>query len=232
MARGKRYRDAVKGFTPDNLYSDDAAIGVVKDMTSCRFDETVDIALKLGLDPRRADQMLRGTVNLPAGTGKTVRVAVFAEGEAATQAREAGADRVGSQDLAEEITSGKVDFDVCIATPEMMRIVGALGRVLGPRGLMPNPKSGTVTSDVTKAVNEFKGGRVGYRTDKFANVHVPIGKTSFTKDDLLKNLRAVVAELRRVKPAAAKGQYMQKVVLSSTMGPGVRVDPNRIEANL
>ena len=229
MAKGKRYLNASETFNPNKLYSDAAAVGIVKNMASCRFDETVDLAVKLGVDPRRAEQMMRGTVTLPAGTGKEVQVAVFAQGELAAQAREAGADRVGSDDLAEEISSGQIDFDVYIAAPDMMRTVGTLGRVLGPRGLMPNPKSGTVTTDVKRAVEEFKSGKVGYRTDKSANVHVLIGKASFSEGDLLKNFRAVVAELYRAKPASSKGKYVQKVVLSSSMGPGVRVDPTGID---
>lgn len=232
MARGKRYLDAAKGFKPMKLYNDTAAVGMVKNMASCRFDESVDVVVRLGVDPRRTDQMMRGTVALPAGTGKVVKIAVFAQGEPAAEAREAGADRVGSDDLAEEVSSGRIDFDVYIATPDMMRQVGTLGRVLGPRGLMPNPKNGTVTTGVKKAVEDFKGGKVGYRTDKSSNVHVPIGKASFTEEDLLKNLRAVVAELYRAKPAAAKGKYMQKIVLSSSMGPGVRVDPAGIDSRL
>jgi len=182
------------------------------------------------VDPRKADQMRRGTVSLPSGTGKEVRVAVFAQGEAATTAREAGADFVGSDDLAEQVSGGMTDFDVAIATPDMMPVVGKLGRILGPRGLMPNPKTGTVTTDVVRTIEEFKGGKVEYRTDRFANVHVPIGRASFAEEDLLKNLRAVVAELQRAKPAAAKGKYMKKMVLSSSMGPGVRIDPADVAA--
>lgn len=230
MARGKRHADAVKSYDRMRLNSDVEAVSLVKRLASCRFDESVDVAVRLGVDPRKADQMMRGTVKLPSGTGKDVRVAVFAQGEAATSARDAGADKVGADDLAEEITSGVIDFDVSIATPDMMRVVGKLGRILGPRGLMPNPKSGTVTPDVAKAVADFKGGKVGYRTDRFANVHVPIGKVSFSDDDLLRNLRTVIAELNRAKPAAAKGRYMKKVTLSSSMGPGVRVDPAGVGA--
>ena len=202
MAKDKQYRDNAK-----------------------KFDETVDIVVRLGVDPRKADQMIRGTVALPSGTGKDVRVAVFAQGEAATAAREAGAEFVGADDLAKEIEGGMTDFDIAIATPDMMPTVGKLGRVLGPRGLMPNPKTGTVTPDVVKAIEEFKGGMVEYRTDRFANVHVPIGKASFTEADLLKNLRALVGELEKVKPASSKGKYVKKIVVSTTMGPGVRVEP-------
>jgi large subunit ribosomal protein L1 len=225
MAKGKKNVDAAKKYDREKLHSDTEAIGVVKSLASKSFDETVDVVMRLGVDPRKADQMIRGTVALPAGTGKDVRIAVFAQGEAATAAREAGAEHVGADDLAAEVEGGMTDFDVAIATPDMMPTVGKLGRVLGPRGLMPNPKTGTVTPDVVKAIEEFKGGKVEYRTDKFANVHVPVGKVSFTEDALLTNLRAVVAEIERAKPASAKGKYMKKIVVSSTMGPGVRVDP-------
>ncbi len=230
MANSRKRSNASASFDRLRLHSDAEAVSLVKRLSTCRFDESVDVVVRLGVDPRKADQMMRGTVNLPSGTGKRVRVAVFAQGEAAAQAREAGADKVGSQDLARQISEGMLDFDVSIATPDMMRVVGRLGRILGPRGLMPNPKTGTVTRDVAKAVGEFKGGRVGYRTDRYANVHVPIGRVSFEDEDLLTNLRAVVAELHRAKPAAAKGRYVKKVVLSSSMGPGVRVDPAGIGA--
>ncbi|RMH81415.1 MAG: 50S ribosomal protein L1 [Actinomyces sp.] len=226
--KGKKYLDALKRFDRDRLHADDEAVALVKTLASKNFDETIDLAVRLGVDPRKADQMVRGTVALPSGTGKDVRVAVFAQGEAATAAREAGADHVGADDLAAEIEGGMLDFDVAIATPDMMPTVGKLGRVLGPRGLMPNPKTGTVTPDVARAVAEFKGGRVEYRTDRYGNVHVPIGKASFDEAALLANLRAVIAELERAKPAAAKGRYIRKVVVSPTMGPGVRIDPSRI----
>ena len=225
MAKGKKHLDAVKSFDRLQHHSDADAVNLVKSMAKRRFDEGVDVVVRLGVDPRKSDQMMRGTVSLPSGTGKEVRVAVFAQGESATIAREAGADLVGAEDLAEQITGGMTDFDVAIATPDMMPVVGKLGRILGPRGLMPNPKTGTVTNDVARTVAEFKGGKVEYRTDRFANVHVPIGRVSFDEDDLLRNLRAVVAELNRAKPPAAKGKYVKKVVLSSTMGPGVRIDP-------
>ncbi len=223
MGHGKRYDDAVKRFDRDAAYSQDEAIGLVKGMAAAKFDETIDAAMRLGVDPRKADEMLRGTVALPAGTGKDVKIAVFAQGEAATQAREAGADYVGDDDLAAEVEGGMMDFDVAIATPDMMPTVGRLGRALGPRGLMPNPKTGTVTPDVAKAVADFKGGKVEYRTDRNANVHVIIGKASFSEEDLKRNLDAVIEELQRVKPASAKGRYIKKLTLSSTMGPGVRV---------
>jgi len=229
MAKGKKYTDAAKRYDRDQQHSDEEAVALVKSLASAKFDETIDIVIRLGVDPRKADQMIRGTVALPAGTGKDVRIAVFAQGEAAAAAREAGAEYVGAEDLAAEVEGGMTAFDIAIATPDMMPVVGKLGRVLGPRGLMPNPKTGTVTPDVVKAIGEFKGGRVEYRTDRFANVHVPIGKASFVEDALLSNLRAVLGELERVRPAAAKGKYVKKVVVSSTMGPGVRVDPGRIE---
>ena len=228
MARDKQYRDNAQRFDRDRLHSDEEAIGIIKSLGTKKFDETVDIVVRLGVDPRKADQMIRGTVALPAGTGKDVRVAVFAQGEAATAAREAGAEFVGADDLAAEIEGGMTDFDVPIATPDMMPTVGKLGRVLGPPSLMPNPKTGTVTPDVVKAINEFKGGMVEYRTDRFANVHVPIGKASFGEDALLTNLRALVGELERVKPAASKGKYVKKVVISTTMGPGIRIEPSAI----
>ncbi|MEC7373577.1 MAG: 50S ribosomal protein L1 [Actinomycetota bacterium] len=228
MARDKQYRDNAQKFDRDRLHSDEEAIGIIKSLGTKKFDETVDIVVRLGVDPRKADQMIRGTVALPAGTGKDVRVAVFAQGEAATAAREAGAEFVGADDHAAEFEGGMTDFDVAIATPDMMPTVGKLGRVLGPRSLMPNPKTGTVTPDVVKAINEFKGGMVEYRTDRFANVHVPIGKASFGEDALLTNLRALVGELERVKPAASKGKYVKKVVVSTTMGPGIRIEPSAI----
>jgi large subunit ribosomal protein L1 len=229
MAKSKQYDDNTKKYDRDRLYSDADAVGILKSFGTKKFDETVDAVIRLGVDPRKADQMIRSTVALPRGTGKDVRIAVFAQGEAATAAREAGADHVGGDDLAAEVEKGMTDFDLAIATPDMMPTVGKLGRVLGPRGLMPNPKTGTVTPDVAKAIDEFKGGKVEYRTDRFANVHVPIGKASFDEEALLTNLRAVVAELERAKPASAKGKYVKKVVISTTMGPGVRIDPALID---
>jgi len=194
-------------------------------VASAKFDETVEIAVRLGVDPRKADQIVRGTLSLPAGTGKTNRVAVFAAGDAAAAARAAGADVVGADDLVAQVSGGFLDFDVAIATPDLMGQVGTLGRVLGPRGLMPNPKTGTVTMDVAKAVQDFKGGMVEYRTDKVGNIHLRVGKASFTKEQLVENIYAVVDELFRAKPASAKGRYLLSVTLSSTMGPGVKVDP-------
>ena len=225
---GKKFTDATKKFDRDQQFTPTEALGMVKSLASAKFDETVEIAVRLGVDPRKADQMVRGTVGLPSGTGKDVRVAVFAAGEAAQQARDAGADIVGADDLAEQIQKGQIDFDVAIATPDMMPLVGRLGRVLGPRGLMPNPKTGTVTQDVARAVGEFKGGKVEYRTDRYGNVHVPLGKVSFEPDALEANFRAVLDELQRAKPASAKGRYLRKITLSSTMGPGVKVDTNRL----
>jgi large subunit ribosomal protein L1 len=230
MAKGKRYEDAAKRFDRDHYHTPAESIDVIKNLAKANFDETVEAAFRLGVDPRKADQIVRGTVALPAGTGRNVRVAVFAAGEAAAAAREAGADHVGADDLVAQVEGGMLDFDVAIATPDLMPMVGKLGRVLGPRGLMPNPKTGTVTADAGKAVVEFKGGRVEYRTDRYGNVHVPIGKVSFPPDDLMRNFSAVVEELNRAKPAAAKGRYVQKVVLSSTHGPGVKIDPMKAVA--
>ena len=224
MPQGKKYRNALATYDVDAVYSPTEAIGKVKAMASAKFDETVELAVRLGLDPRKADQAVRGTVALPAGTGKTVRVAVFAAGEAAQAAREAGADIVGTDDLAAEIEKGKMDFDIAIATPDLMPMVGKLGRALGPRGLMPNPKTGTVTNDVGRAVTEFKGGKVEYRTDRYGNVQVPIGKVSFDPADLERNFAAVLEELQRARPSSAKGRYVKKICVSSTMGPGVKVD--------
>ncbi len=226
---GKKLTDATKLFDRDRYYAPTEALGLVKQMATAKFDENVDIAFRLGVDPRKADQMVRGTVALPSGTGKDVRVAVFATGAAAEEARAAGADIVGADDLAAQIEQGKMDFDLTIATPDMMPLVGKLGRTLGPRGLMPNPKTGTVTTDVGRAVTEFKGGKVEYRTDRYGNVHVPLGKVSFEHDKLDANFRAVLDELQRAKPAAAKGRYIKKITISSTMGPGVRVDTNRLK---
>jgi large subunit ribosomal protein L1 len=222
---GKKYKESLGKVDREQLYGVVEAVELVKSLASAKFDETVELAVRLGVDPRKADQIVRGTLSLPEGTGRTNRVAVFAAGEAATEAREAGADVVGADDLVAQINGGFLDFDVAIATPDLMGQVGALGRVLGPRGLMPNPKTGTVTTDVGKAVTEFKGGRVEYRTDKVGNVHIRVGKASFSKEQLVKNVRAVIEELQRAKPAAAKGRYFQSVTVSSTMGPGVHIDP-------
>jgi large subunit ribosomal protein L1 len=232
MAQGKKYRDSLKRFDNDRLHTPSEALDLIATLAKANFDESVELVVRLGVDPRKADQIVRGTVALPAGTGKDVRVAVFAQGEQAAAAREAGADIVGADDLAAQIEGGMLDFDLTIATPDMMPVVGRLGRVLGPRGLMPNPKSGTVTPDVAKAVGEFKGGKVEYRTDRYGNVAVPIGKASFASSALLENFRAVIDELNRAKPAAAKGRYIKKVNVSSTMGPGVKIDPGRLRPGL
>ncbi|HLI75272.1 MAG TPA: 50S ribosomal protein L1 [Acidimicrobiales bacterium] len=227
MHRGKKYNAALERFDRQHLYSPTEAVDLVKEMATASFDETVELAVRLGVDPRKADQIVRGTLSLPAGTGRTARVVVFAAGEAAAEARSAEADEVGADDLVNKVQGGFLDFDVAIATPDLMGQVGKLGRILGPRGLMPNPKTGTVTTDVGRAVREFKGGRVEYRTDKVGNVHVRVGKKSFTREQLLQNFHAVVEELVRAKPAASKGRYLRSVALSSTMGPGVRIDPAR-----
>ena len=225
---GKKFADAIKKYDRDQLFTPTEALGLVKAMAGAKFDDTVEIAIRLGVDPRKADQMVRGTVGLPSGTGKDVRVAVFATGEAAQAARDAGADLVGADDLAAEVEKGVFNFDIAIATPDMMALVGRLGRTLGPRGLMPNPKTGTVTQDVARAVAEFKGGKVEYRTDRYGNVHVQLGKVSFDVEALEANFRAVLDELQRAKPASAKGRYLRKISVCSTMGPGVKVDTNRL----
>lgn len=227
--KSKAYREAAEKVDRSRLYTPLEAAKLAKETSSKKQDATVEVAIRLGVDPRKADQMVRGTVALPSGTGKDVRVAVFATGEAAEEARAAGADIVGADDLAAEIESGKMDFDLAIATPDMMPLVGRLGRVLGPRGLMPNPKTGTVTTDVGRAVSEFKGGKVEYRTDRYGNVHVQLGKVSFDESQLEANLRAVIDEVQRAKPASAKGRYIKKITISTTMGPGIRVDVNRLK---
>lgn len=220
---GKKYAAAEAQVT-EELYAPLEAMALVKDIAFANFDETVDVDIRLNLDTRQADQQLRGTVSLPNGSGKTVRVAVFAEGDAARAAEEAGADIVGSDDLIADIQGGKIDFDATVATPEMMAKVGRLGRILGTRGLMPNPKLGTVTPDVTKAVKELKGGRVEYRADRYGICHVVLGKVSFTPEQLAENYGVVYDEILRMKPAAAKGRYVKSITVSSTMGPGVPVD--------
>ncbi len=225
MKHGKKYTNALAQVDRTSQLTVAEAIEKVKAIASAGFDETVELAVRLGVDPRRAEQIVRGTLSLPAGTGKTNRIVVFAAGEAAQEARDAGADEVGADDLVARVAGGFLDFDVAIATPDLMGKVGSLGRVLGPRGLMPNPKTGTVTTDVAKAVTEFKGGRVEYRTDKVGNVQLRVGKVSFASADLSRNVHAVLEELVRVKPASAKGRYLLGVTLSSTMGPGVKIDP-------
>jgi large subunit ribosomal protein L1 len=228
---GKAIVDAAKRYDRERLHTPGEAFELVKSLSTRKFDESVEVAFRLGVDPRKADQMIRGTVSLPNGTGKAVRVAVFAAGDAARDAEAAGADVVGADDLVARIEKGFLDFDVAIATPDLMGQVGKLGRTLGPRGLMPNPKTGTVTNDIGKAVSEFKAGKVEYRTDRYGNVHVPIGKVSFEGPGLLENYFSVLDELNRAKPAAAKGRYIKAITTSSTMGPGVRIDPsvNRLD---
>ncbi|MEI6735753.1 MAG: 50S ribosomal protein L1 [Actinomycetes bacterium] len=227
MKHGKKYNNALAQIDREALLTLSEAVAKVKVTATAKFDETIEIACRLGVDPRKADQIVRGTLSLPAGTGKTNRVAVFAAGEAAQAARDAGADIVGAEDLVAQVSGGFLDFDIAIATPDLMGQVGGLGRVLGPRGLMPNPKTGTVTMDVAKAVTEFKGGRVEYKTDRFGNIHLRVGKASFSEADLVKNISAVVDELLRAKPASSKGRYLMGVTISSTMGPGIKIDPLR-----
>jgi large subunit ribosomal protein L1 len=228
MQRGKKYVEARGKIDRETLYSPADAVRKLKaDLPERKFDETVEVHFRLGLNVRHADEQLRGTLMLPHGTGKEVRIAVFAEGDKAREAQEAGADVVGSADLAKRIEEGFTDFDVAIATPDQMGNVGRLGRILGPRGLMPNPKTGTVTFDVAKAVSDAKAGKLEYRTDRGANVHVAIGKRSFDERALLENYAAVLDEIVRAKPAAAKGRYIRQVTLTSTMGPGIRIDPSR-----
>ena len=222
------YEEASSRFDRDQMYSGCEALDLAISLAGAKFDEGIDLLVRLSVDPRKAEEMVRGTVALPSGTGKDVRVAVFAQGEPANAAREAGADHVGGDDLAAEVEGGMLDFDVAIATPDMMPTVGKLGRALGPRGLMPNPKSGTVTDDVAKAVGEFKGGKVEFRTDRYGNVHLPIGKASFETSALVANLSAAIEELERLKPSSTKGRYLKKVSISSTMGPGIRIDPQRV----
>jgi large subunit ribosomal protein L1 len=226
---GKKFIDASKKFDRETMYIPTDAVRLAKETATAKFDESIDVSFRLGIDPRKAEQMVRGTVALPQGTGKDVRVAVFASGEAADAARAAGADIVGADDLFEQIEGGMMDFDLVIAAPDMMPLVGRLGRTLGPRGLMPNPKTGTVTPDVAKAVTEFKGGKVEYRTDRYGNVQLTVGKASFTPEALAENLFAVIDEIQRAKPSSAKGRYIQKVTVSSTMGPGVKIDIQRLK---
>ena len=227
MKRSKAYRAAEQQIEAQKLYSPAQAIHLAKSTSKTKFDPTVEVALRLGVDPRKADQMVRGTVNLPHGTGKTARVLVFATGDRAEEARAAGADFVGSDDLIERIQGGWLDFDAVVATPDLMGKVGRLGRVLGPRGLMPNPKTGTVTPDVGKAVSEIKGGKIEFRVDRHGNLHFIIGKASFDDKSLVENYAAALEEIVRLKPAAAKGRYLRKITFTTTMGPGILVDPAR-----
>jgi len=224
MAEGKRIRAAREGIEPTKLYAIDEAIKLVKAKASAKFDETVEISMNLGVDPRHADQMVRGVCNLPNGSGRTVRVAVFARGAKADEAKAAGADIVGAEDLLEIVQGGKIEFDRCIATPDLMGVVGRLGKVLGPKGLMPNPKLGTVTMNVAQAVKDAKSGQVEYRVEKAGIIHSGIGKASFPAEDLRANFDALVDAVVKAKPSGAKGKYVRKIALSSTMGPGIRVD--------
>jgi len=226
---GKKYNNAIAKLDPNKEYSLEEALQTVKESVYTKFDETVDMAFNLGVDPRKSDQMVRGTVVLPHGTGKTVRVLVFAKGEKEKEAREAGADIVGAEDLVEKIQKGWLEFDKAVATPDVMGLVGKLGKVLGPRGLMPNPKLGTVTFDIAKAIKEIKAGKVEYRAEKAGIVHVPIGKSSFDKDKLTENASAVVKSISKAKPAASKGKYIKKVAVSSTMGPGLKLDITKLK---
>jgi large subunit ribosomal protein L1 len=226
---GKRYERARKLVDESREYLPVEAIGLIKQYPDAKFDETVEVAFRLGVDPRKADQIVRGTVSLPNGTGRSVRVAVFAQGPKATEARDAGADVVGAEDLVEEVMKGNIDFDAAIATPDMMASVGKAGRVLGPRGLMPNPKTGTVTMDIAKAVGEIKGGRIEYKTDRTGNVHMVIGKKSFGEKQLLENYLTAVDEILRAKPSAAKGKYVKTLTVATTMGPGIPIDTNRMK---
>ncbi|RJQ69439.1 50S ribosomal protein L1 [Pseudonocardiaceae bacterium YIM PH 21723] len=227
MKRSKAYRQAAELVDQERLYSPLEAASLAKETSKVKLDATVEVAIRLGVDPRKADQMVRGTVNLPHGTGKTARVIVFAVGDKAAEAQAAGADVVGSDDLIEKIQGGWTDFDAAIATPDQMAKVGRVARVLGPRGLMPNPKTGTVTPDVAKAVTEIKGGKINFRVDKQANLHLVIGKSSFDTEKLVENYAAALDEVLRAKPSAAKGRFIKKVTFTTTMGPGIPVDPNR-----
>jgi large subunit ribosomal protein L1 len=227
MQHGKNYRKAAEQIDRDALYSPADALKLAKETSPSKFDATVEVAMRLGVDPRKADQMVRGVVNLPHGTGKTARVIVFAAGEKAAEAQAAGADAVGTDDLVARIQEGWLDFDAAIATPDQMAKIGRIARILGPRGLMPNPKTGTVTMDVTKAVSDIKGGKITFRVDKHSNLHLIIGKASFGEKQLIENYAAVLDEVLRTKPSAAKGKYLKKVVVTTTMGPGIPVDPNR-----
>jgi large subunit ribosomal protein L1 len=228
MKRSKGYRNAAAKIDADELYTPVAAIRLAKDTSVTKFDSSVEVSMRLGIDPRKADQMVRSTVVLPHGTGKTARVLVFAQGDKAEAAREAGADIVGADELIDEVAKGRLDFDAVVATPDMMGKVGRLGRVLGPRSLMPNPKTGTVTADVTKAVNDIKGGKIEFRADRHSNLNFIIGKVSFSEQQLAENYAAALEEVLRVKPSAAKGRYLKKITFATTMGPGIQVDANRV----
>jgi large subunit ribosomal protein L1 len=226
--QGKRYRESITKVDRERVYSPTEAVKLLKELPPAKFDETVEVSFRMGVDPRKAEQMIRGTVSLPHGTGRSVRVAAFAQGDKAREAQEAGADVVGGEDLVNEIIKGNIDFDAAVATPDVMSIVGKAGRVLGPRGLMPNPKAGTVTNDIGKAVRDIKAGRLEYRVDRQGNLHLVIGKRSFDESRLLDNYLAVVDEVLRARPSTAKGKYIKTVTVSSTMGPGIRIDTNRV----
>ena len=226
MKRGKKYLAAAEKIDGDNLYTPSQAVGLARETSITKYDSTVEVSLSLGVDPRKADQAIRGVVNLPHGTGKTARVLVFAGGERAEEARAAGADIVGSDELIDEVAKGRLDFDAVVSTPDLMGKVGRLGKVLGPRGLIPNPKTGTVTTDVTKAINDIKGGKIEFRVDKNSNLHFIIGKASFSQEALLENYVAAMEEVMRAKPSSSKGRYVKKATISTTMGPGIQVDPN------
>ena len=226
MKRSKKYTEVAAKVVKDHLYTPYEAVKLAKETTTTKYDSTIEVALVLGVDPKKADQAIRSTVNLPHGTGKTARVLVFANGERAEEARAAGADIVGGDDLIDEVSKGRLDFDAVVATPDLMAKVGRLGKVLGTRGLMPNPKTGTVTTDVTKAVNDIKGGKIEFRLDKNSNLHFIIGKASFSAEQLAENYAAALDEVMRIKPNSAKGRYIKKAVVSSSMGPRIQVDPN------
>jgi large subunit ribosomal protein L1 len=232
MKRSKKYKAAAEKIDFKNLYTPGQAVKLAKETTTTKYDATVEVALLLGVDPKKADQAIRSTVNLPHGTGKTARVLVFAGGERAEEARAAGADIVGADELIDEVAKGRLDYDAVVSTPELMGKVGRLGKVLGPRGLMPNPKTGTVTTDVAKAVNDIKGGKIEFRVDKNSNLHFIIGKSSFTEQQLAENYVAALEEVMRSKPNSSKGRFIRKAVISTTMGPGVPVDPNIIRENV
>ena len=232
MKRSKAYRQAMELIEPDKFYTPLAAARVAKQTAKTKFDPTVEVSMRLGVDPRKADQMVRGTVNLPHGTGKTARVIVFAAGEKADEARAAGADEVGADELIDRVAGGWTDFDAAVSTPDLMGKVGRLGKVLGPRGLMPNPKTGTVTLDVAKAVEDIKGGKIEFRVDKNSNMQFPIGKASFTDVQLAENYAAALDEILRAKPSAAKGRYIKKATMSTTMGPGIPLDTNVVRADV
>ena len=224
---GKRYREAAKLITPGQQYDPQSALSLIKQMPPTKFDQTVEVSIRLGVDPKQADQQVRGTVVLPHGTGRSVRLLVFAKGEKVKEAEEAGADYAGLEEFVEKIQGGWLDFDVAVATPDVMNVVGRLGRVLGPRGLMPNPKAGTVTFDLTRAAKEIKAGKIEYRVDKSGILHVPLGKVSFSDHALIENFAALMAAVVRSKPASSKGQYLRSISLSATMGPGIDIDPSK-----